>query len=170
MPTSRARRSPPALSLWNDVSALSHDDNSIETAASLDCDIVLMHAQGDPRTMQDDPVYEDVVTEVLAFLAGRIELAVAAGIDRTRIIADPGIGFGKALEHNLALLAGLARFRALDAAILLGASRKRFIAALDRPGPASQTGWAGLSPPCSPDMPAARGFSGSMTSRKRGKP
>ena len=124
--------------LWNDISALSHDHNSIETAASLDCDIVLMHAQGDPRTMQDDPVYDDVVTEVLAYLAGRIELAVAAGIDRTRIITDPGIGFGKTLEHNLALLAGLARFQALDVPILLGASRKRFIAALDRPGPASK--------------------------------
>lgn len=125
-------------SIWNDVSALSYDDDSIEIAASLGCDIVLMHAQGDPRTMQDDPVYEDVVTEVLAFLAGRIELAVAAGIDRTKIIADPGIGFGKTLHHNLTLLAALGRFQALNVPVLLGASRKRFIAAVDRPGPAGE--------------------------------
>lgn len=125
-------------SIWNDISALSHNDESIKIATSLGCDIVLMHAQGDPRTMQDDPVYEDVVTEVLAFLAGRIELAVAAGIDRTKIIADPGIGFGKTLQHNLALLAALERFQALNVPVLLGASRKRFIAALDRPGPAAE--------------------------------
>ena len=96
-----------------------------------------MHAQGDPRTMQDDPQYEDVVAEVLAYLAGRIELCVAAGMGRTKIIADPGIGFGKTLAHNLSLLAGLESFRALGVPILLGASRKRFIAALDRDAPAA---------------------------------
>ncbi len=124
-------------SIWNDVSALSYDEESIETAASLGCDVVLMHAQGDPRVMQDDPHYEDVVAEVLAFLAGRIELCAAAGIDRSKIVADPGIGFGKTLAHNLALLSGLDRFAALGVPILLGASRKRFIAALDRDGPAA---------------------------------
>ncbi len=125
-------------SIWNDVSALGHDETSVATAAELGCDIVLMHAQGDPRTMQKKPQYEDVVTEVLAFLAGRIELCVAAGIKRERIIADPGIGFGKSLVHNLALMAHLDRFQQLDVPILLGASRKRFIAALDRDGPAGE--------------------------------
>ncbi len=124
-------------SIWNDVSALRYDENSVETAASLGCEVVLMHAQGDPRTMQDQPHYEDVVVEVIAFLAGRIELCVAAGVDRAKIIADPGIGFGKTLAHNLALLARLNRLQALEAPILLGASRKRFIAALDRDGPAA---------------------------------
>jgi len=124
--------------IWNDVSALTFDDDSVETAVALECEVVLMHAQGDPRTMQDGPRYEDVVGEVLAYLAGRIELCVAAGVDRGRIVADPGIGFGKTLEHNLALLAGLDRFTALDVPILLGASRKRFIAALDREGPAAE--------------------------------
>ncbi len=124
-------------SIWNDVSALSYDEASIETAAALGCEVVLMHAQGDPQVMQDDPHYEDVVMEVLAYLAGRVELSIAAGIDRAKIIADPGIGFGKTLAHNLALLAGLDRFQALDVPILLGASRKRFIASLDRPGPAA---------------------------------
>ena len=125
-------------SIWNDVSALAYADDSIETAAALGCDVVLMHAQGDPRTMQDNPSYVDVVAEVFAWLAGRIELCVAAGVDRSHIIADPGIGFGKTLEHNLALIAGLERFQALDVPILLGASRKRFIAALDRDGPADK--------------------------------
>ncbi len=124
-------------SIWNDVSALSHDEASVETAASLGCAVVLMHAQGDPRTMQDNPHYEDVVAEVLGYLAGRIELCVAAGVERARLIVDPGVGFGKTLAHNLALLAHLDRFRSLDAPILLGASRKRFIAALDRDGPAA---------------------------------
>ncbi len=123
--------------IWNDVSALSYCDDSVETAAALKCDVVLMHAQGDPRTMQDDPFYEDVVTEVLAYLAGRIELCVAAGIDRSKIIADPGIGFGKTLDHNLALMGNIDRFQDLEVPILLGASRKRFIAALDRDGEAA---------------------------------
>lgn len=123
--------------IWNDVSALAYDDDSVETAAMLGCDVVLMHALGDPRTMQDDPTYEDVVMEVIAYLAGRIELCVAAGIDRKKIIADPGIGFGKTLDHNLALIGNLDRFQALEVPILLGASRKRFIAALDQEGPAA---------------------------------
>ncbi len=124
-------------SIWNDVSALTYAKDSVEIAAALGCDIVLMHAQGDPRTMQDNPVYEDVVAEVTAFLGARIEACVAAGIARDRLIVDPGIGFGKTLEHNLALLANLDRLSSLDCPILLGASRKRFIAALDRDGPAA---------------------------------
>jgi len=118
-------------SVWNDVSALTFSKASIDTAASLDCDVVLMHAQGAPRAMQDDPHYDDVVEEVYGFLGRRIEACVKAGIGFERLIVDPGIGFGKTLRHNLLLLANLDRFAALNAPVLLGASRKRFIAALD---------------------------------------
>jgi len=124
-------------SIWNDVSALTFGEDSLEVAAALECRIVLMHAQGDPKTMQNNPRYGDVVAEVLADLSARIDACVAAGIRRERLIVDPGIGFGKTTAHNLALIAGLARFRALGAPVLLGASRKRFIAALDRQGPAA---------------------------------
>ena len=124
-------------SIWNDVSALTFSDESIKVAAALDCRLVLMHARGDPKTMQDDPRYDDVVEEVFGDLARRIAACEAAGIKRSRLIADPGIGFGKTLDHNLALIAGLGRFSSLAVPILLGASRKRFIAALDRPGGAA---------------------------------
>lgn len=124
-------------SIWNDVSALSYSADSLAVAASLDCRIVLMHAQGDPKTMQDDPHYGDVVEDVLGDLARRIADCEAAGIAKSRLIADPGIGFGKTLAHNLALLANLGRFSALGVPVLLGASRKRFIASLDRQGPAA---------------------------------
>ncbi len=125
-------------SIWNDVSALAYAPESLETAAALQCDIVLMHARGDPKTMQDDPRYGDVVEEVYAFLAGRMEACVKAGVSEARLIVDPGIGFGKALGHNLALIANLDRFCALGVPVLFGASRKRFIAALDRAGPAAE--------------------------------
>ncbi len=130
-------------SIWNDVSALTHAPDSLEAATSLGCSIVLMHAQGDPRTMQDHPCYEDVVEEVYGFLDGRVGACVKAGVTMEKLIVDPGIGFGKTPPHNLALLRGLGRFTALGAPVLLGASRKRFIAALDDPsdsfgGPADQ--------------------------------
>lgn len=124
--------------IWNDVSALTYAPDSLEIAASLSCDIVLMHAQGDPETMQQNPRYDDVVEEVYAFLSERIEASIRAGIDETRLIVDPGIGFGKTLAHNLALLAGLARFCDLGRPVLLGVSRKRFIAAIDREEPAEE--------------------------------
>lgn len=123
-------------SIWNDVSALSFSPESLETAAALSCDVVLMHAQGEPATMQDDPRYDDVVGEVMAFLDARMQAATAAGVAEERLILDPGIGFGKTLAHNLALLAGLPRLAALGRPLLVGASRKRFIAALDRHNPA----------------------------------
>lgn len=116
--------------ILNDVSALSHDPASLKVAARSGLPVVLMHAQGDPKTMQDDPAYDDVVLEVFDYLAERIAACEAAGIDRSRIIADPGIGFGKTLEHNLALLQGLSLFHALGVALLLGVSRKRFIGTL----------------------------------------
>lgn len=117
---------------WNDVSALTFAPDSLATAVSLDVPVVLMHAQGDPKTMQQDPQYRDVTGDVLNFLVGRIGQAVQAGLKLSNIIVDPGIGFGKTLEHNLTLLRDLPRFVALGRPVLIGASRKRFIAALDK--------------------------------------
>jgi dihydropteroate synthase len=113
--------------ILNDVSALSHDPESLAVAAEMGLSLVLMHAQGAPKTMQDDPRYADVVIEVFDYLEGRIEAAVAAGIDRSRIAADPGLGFGKTLAHNLALLSHTSLFHGLGVPLLIGASRKRFI-------------------------------------------
>lgn len=115
---------------WNDVMAL-QADGAVEAAAELDCEVVLMHMQGEPRTMQDDPRYEDVVGEVAAFLKARAEAAMAAGVARARITLDPGIGFGKTVAHNLALIAGLPSLTALGFPVLVGASRKRMIRILD---------------------------------------
>ncbi|HYG28157.1 MAG TPA: dihydropteroate synthase [Caulobacteraceae bacterium] len=117
--------------IWNDVTALRWSDESLATAAELGCEVVLMHMLGEPRTMQNDPRYEDVVAEVGAFLAGRARAAIAAGVAREKVWLDAGIGFGKTLEHNLALLANLSALVDLGFPVLLGASRKRFIAALD---------------------------------------
>lgn len=114
----------------NDVSALTHDPDALAFVAARGCPVVLMHAQGTPQTMQNAPVYDDVVRDVFDWLAGRIAVCVAAGVDRARIIADPGIGFGKTLEHNLALLRGIALFHGLGVPLLLGASRKQMIGAL----------------------------------------
>jgi dihydropteroate synthase len=117
--------------IWNDVTALGHTANSAQTAADLGCDVVLMHVLGGPATMQDDPRYDDVVGEVEAFLLDRAAKAQAAGVARTKIWLDPGIGFGKTPAHNLALIANLARLAVHGYPIVLGASRKRFITALD---------------------------------------
>jgi dihydropteroate synthase len=117
--------------IWNDVTALRWSPQSLPTAADLGCEVVLMHMLGEPRTMQDDPRYDDVVAEVAAFLAERAEAAMAAGVARDKIWLDPGIGFGKTVQHNLTLIANLDQLVALGFPVLLGASRKRFIAALD---------------------------------------
>lgn len=117
--------------IWNDVTALGFSDDAPAVAAELGCKVVLMHMQGEPRTMQADPRYGDVVGEVAHFLGARAEAAMAAGVARDRIWLDPGIGFGKTLAHNLALLAHLDVIVALGFPVLLGVSRKRFIAALD---------------------------------------
>jgi dihydropteroate synthase len=114
----------------NDVSALRHDPALAAAVAAAGVPVVLMHAQGDPLTMQDDPRYGDVVVEVYAGLAERVAAAEAAGIARDRIVVDPGIGFGKTVAHNLALLAALSAFHGLGCPVLVGASRKRFIGAL----------------------------------------
>jgi dihydropteroate synthase len=116
-------------SIWNDVAAL-RAPGALETAAALGRPVVLMHMLGEPRTMQDDPRYEDVVAEVIAFLRERVAAAEAVGI--TDIWVDPGIGFGKTLEHNLALLDAVERIAAeTGRPVLIGASRKRFIQGLD---------------------------------------
>jgi len=114
----------------NDVSALTHDAASLEAVAKLGCPVILMHSRGDPRTMQDAPYYDDVLLEVYDYLEARIDAAVAAGIERARIVVDPGIGFGKSLDHNLALLSGLSLFHGLGVPVLLGASRKRIIGSI----------------------------------------
>jgi dihydropteroate synthase len=122
----------------NDISALMHDPDSLAVVAGASCDIVLMHMQGRPETMQENPVYEDVVEEVSTYLQQRIEATLSAGIAKNRLIADPGIGFGKTLEHNLALLKALPRFKALGVRLLVGASRKGMIGKLSRGEPAPE--------------------------------
>lgn len=117
--------------MWNDVTALGHAPDSLGTAADLGCEVVLMHMKDEPRTMQDAPHYEDVVGEVVAYLAGRARAAMAAGVARERIWLDPGIGFGKTLAHNLALTARLDALTALGFPVLYAASRKRTIQAID---------------------------------------
>ena len=112
----------------NDVTALRGDDDMARVAAESGCAVVLMHMRGTPRTMQQDPQYDDVVAEVADHLAERITAALSAGIAADRIAIDPGIGFGKTVEHNLQLIAGLGRFAALGHPVLLGVSRKSFLA------------------------------------------
>lgn len=118
-------------SLWNDVTALSGDPAALATAARLGVPVILMHMQGQPQTMQADPRYEDVVAEVCAYLIERASLAMAAGVAREAISLDPGIGFGKTLNHNLALISHLDGLKALGFPVVLGVSRKRFIQGLD---------------------------------------
>jgi dihydropteroate synthase len=116
--------------LVNDVSALGHDPDSLATVRDLAVPVVLMHSQGDPTVMQVAPRYDDVVLDVFDALAGRIATCEAAGLERARLIADPGIGFGKTVEHNLELLGGLTLFHGLGVPLLVGASRKGFIGKL----------------------------------------
>lgn len=114
----------------NDISALRFDPAMTELAAEGGWPVIIMHMQGTPRDMQLKPHYDDVVAEVKEFLGERIEQLTARGIKRERLIIDPGIGFGKTLEHNLAILRNLAQFRALGQPLLIGHSRKSFLAKL----------------------------------------
>jgi len=114
----------------NDVTALRHDPVLAGLCAERECTVVLMHMQGTPRTMQENPTYDDVVDDVKAFLAERIEFAVGEGIAEERIWVDPGIGFGKTVDHNLELLRRLAELRELGRPVVVGSSRKRFIGEL----------------------------------------
>ena len=114
----------------NDVSALTFDAALAGVVAVAGCPVILMHALATPATMQDDPRYGDVLLDVYDALALRIAAAVAAGIARDRIVIDPGIGFGKTVAHNLALVRGMSLFHGLGLPVMLGASRKRFIGSI----------------------------------------
>ena len=116
--------------LVNDVSGFTWDGDLAPLAAEAGAPVCVMHAQGDPATMQDDPTYDDVLLDVFDFLDAQVSYLTGLGIPRTDILVDPGIGFGKTLAHNLALLARLSLFHSLGCPILLGASRKRFIGTL----------------------------------------
>lgn len=114
-------------SMINDISALSFDPEMISVAARAGVPVVLMHMQGTPRDMQRNPVYQDLIQEVMDFLKGAMDRAVAGGISREMIILDPGIGFGKTFDHNLQIIRELGRFSTLQRPILLGTSNKAFI-------------------------------------------
>jgi len=129
----------------NDVSALTYDQRSAEVAASLNMPVVLMHHQGDPQTMQDDPRYDDVLVEVYLWLEERIAAVIDAGIARQNILIDPGFGFGKNVAHNLELMNGLALFHSLGQPLVLGASRKRTIGALSGEAPVDKRLGGGIA-------------------------
>jgi dihydropteroate synthase len=117
----------------NDVSALRVDPDLAGVCAEAGCDVCLMHMLGDPRTMQRDPRYEDVTSEVKAFLEERLAFAVGEGIAEERILLDPGIGFGKTVEHNLTLLRRLGEIAALGRPVVVGTSRKSFLGKIGSP-------------------------------------
>jgi dihydropteroate synthase len=114
-------------SIVNDVTALTGDADSMGVVAEKDVPVILMHMQGEPGTMQDNPSYADAAMDVRQYLSARIDACVAAGIDKERIAIDPGIGFGKTLEHNLDILGRLHLLSELDCPVVLGVSRKSFI-------------------------------------------
>ena len=112
----------------NDVTGLTHDSEMPDVAASTNVGVCVMHMQGTPQTMQDDPQYDDVITEIHEYLQGRLDQLIEQGIEQSRICLDPGIGFGKSHQHNLQLLKSCHQFHALAAPLLVGHSRKGFIA------------------------------------------
>ena len=121
-------------SIVNDISGLRFDPGMTPLVAERDVPVVIMHMQGTPRDMQKNPTYDDVVGDIMRFLRARAGLAIDGGVKRERIIVDPGMGFGKTLEHNLEIIRRLDEFRSLGYPLLLGTSRKSFIGAvLDRP-------------------------------------
>ncbi len=124
--------------LINDVSALTYDDRSAGVIAASGAPVILMHHQGAPETMQEDPRYDDVLVEVYLWLEERIRAAEDAGIARDRILIDPGFGFGKNVGHNLELMNGLALLHSLGCPLVVGASRKRTIGALSGEAPADR--------------------------------
>jgi dihydropteroate synthase len=132
--TSKARVAELALargaSIINDVTALRGDPDMVRVVAESGAAVVLMHMLGTPRTMQDHPRYDDVVSDVLSFLADRIDWCESYGIPRSRIAIDPGIGFGKTYEHNLEILQNLKRFANLGCTLLVGTSRKGLLGTL----------------------------------------
>jgi dihydropteroate synthase len=122
----------------NDVSALTYDERSASAIAAAGVPVILMHHQGAPESMQDDPRYDDVLIQVYLWLEERIAAAEAAGISRDKILIDPGFGFGKNVAHNLELMNGLALLHSLGCPIVVGASRKRTIGALSGEAPADK--------------------------------
>jgi dihydropteroate synthase len=124
----------------NDTTALRGDPAMAALCAEREATVILMHMRGEPRSMQEEPVYADVVAEVRAFLAERLEAAVGAGIAEHRIWLDPGIGFGKTAEHNLELLAGLGEIASLGRPLVIGPSRKSFIGEIDGSPPGERLG------------------------------
>ena len=119
----------------NDVSALRHDPRALPLVAEAGVCVVLMHMQGEPRGMQDDPRYDDAAAEIRDWLAARVGACIAAGIPAGRIAVDPGIGFGKTLDHNLDIIARLPIYGSLGRPLVVGVSRKSFIARLGRGEP-----------------------------------
>lgn len=114
-------------SIINDVSALRLDHGLADVAAEYDVPVILMHMLGTPKTMQTDPVYDDLIKEIKAFLETAVDYAQRKGVSKSKIIIDPGIGFGKTVEHNLLLIKHLYEFKTLGVPILIGVSRKAFI-------------------------------------------
>lgn len=122
--------------MFNDVTALTFDPESLQVAANSGAAVCLMHAAGTPENMQDNPIYNNVLLDVFDYLHERVNACIAAGIPRARILVDPGIGFGKTMAHNLALLRGISLFHGLGCAIVLGVSRKGMIGRIaDEPRP-----------------------------------
>ncbi|MFG0332055.1 MAG: dihydropteroate synthase [Maioricimonas sp. JB049] len=111
----------------NDISGLTFDEQMVPLVADADCGVICMHIQGTPKTMQDAPCYADVVTDICRYLEGRLATLGSAGVDRQRVVLDPGIGFGKTAAHNLDILASIDRLRGLGRPVLIGHSRKRFL-------------------------------------------
>ena len=153
----------------NDVSAFTHDPEALEVAADSGLPVVLMHAQGDPKTMNDNPQYDDVVLDVFDYLESRVQACVAAGIPKAKIVADPGIGFGKHLHHNVAVMAGLSLYHGLGVPILLGASRKKMIGQLCDVDGSRGPRCRARSPARSPVSPRACRSFARTTSRKRNR-
>jgi len=111
----------------NDISGLQFDPELVDLVAKNDCPVVIMHIQGTPRTMQKNPVYHDVISDIISYFKERVEFARSAGVEDQQIILDPGIGFGKTIEHNFRIIREFQEFRSLGFPLLLGASRKSFI-------------------------------------------
>ena len=125
-------------SIVNDVTALTGDPDSVSVCAETGVDVVLMHMQGTPETMQDNPTYEDAALDIVDYMRERLNVLNAAGIGLDKICIDPGIGFGKTLEHNLRILSAVDAFHQLGVPLLLGVSRKSFITKIDRNVPAKE--------------------------------
>lgn len=125
-------------SIVNDVSALTHDPESLGVVARKNIAVCLMHMQGTPQTMQDNPDYGDVVTNIMQYFDARMKICIEEGINEENIILDPGIGFGKTLDHNLQILKHLQSFKSFGRPVLLGASRKSFISMASNNEPAQE--------------------------------